>query len=120
MIKETESAKEKDTKVTIFGREYHIRSPEDPDYTRKLAEFVDKKMAEVDKATHSPDVLGVSILTLLHLANELFKVWGENQELKRLVNQRIGNLLELVSEEMDPILEDPLEGKPQSEYVPVD
>lgn len=113
MIKQTD-LQENDSKVVIFGREYNIRSMADPAYTKKLADYVDKKMAEVDQQTHSPNVLGVSILTLLHLANELFKVSGESQDLKRQINQRVGKLLDLVSEPGESFLENSIQENPQT------
>ena len=34
-------------KITIFGQEYSVKAPADPTYIKKIAEYVDTKMREV-------------------------------------------------------------------------
>ena len=34
-------------KITIFGQEYSVKAPADPTYIKKIAEYVDSKMREV-------------------------------------------------------------------------
>ena len=58
------------TPVTIYGRTYHLRGHDDPDYLHELAERVDKCMREVVEATRTADTLKVAILAALNLADE--------------------------------------------------
>ncbi|MBT7522189.1 MAG: cell division protein ZapA, partial [Nitrospina sp.] len=33
--------------ISIFGQEYSVKAPADPEYIKKIAEFLDEKMREV-------------------------------------------------------------------------
>lgn len=61
------------TKVKILNQLYNIRSEDDPDYIRQLAEYVDQKLRQVSQSTPSVDTLKVAILTALNIADELFQ-----------------------------------------------
>lgn len=58
------------TPVTIFGRTYHLRGNEDPDYLGDLAQLVDRKMREMAEATGTADTLKVAILAALNIADD--------------------------------------------------
>ena len=57
------------TEVRIHNQTYHVRSEDDPEYIRKLAEYVDQKMTEVSQNTPTVDTLRVAILAALNIAN---------------------------------------------------
>ena len=40
-------------KITIFGQEYSVKAPADPTYIKKIAEYVDTKMREVQSGFSS-------------------------------------------------------------------
>jgi cell division protein ZapA len=58
------------TVVTIFGRTYHLRGAEDPEYLERLAGVVDSKMREVWSSSGTADTLKIAILAALNLADE--------------------------------------------------
>lgn len=58
------------TAVTIFGRTYHLRGAEDPEYLERLANVVDSKMREVWSSSGTADTLKIAILAALNLADE--------------------------------------------------
>lgn len=62
-------------KINIYGTEYPIKSDAetDPDYIKGVAEFVDKKMKEIDTTTQSKSSLKVAILAALNITDELFQ-----------------------------------------------
>lgn len=67
--------------IEIFGRTYQVKAQKDDDYTRKLAAYVDSKMRAVaESSPPSASPLQVAVLTLLHVANEVFEA-KEGQEL---------------------------------------
>ena len=59
--------------VTIFGQSYALRSDQDPEYVRKLADYVDRKMREVAERTHTAETLKIAILATLNITDELFR-----------------------------------------------
>ncbi|MBL7074600.1 cell division protein ZapA [candidate division KSB1 bacterium] len=69
-------------KVNIFGTEYPIKSNTDTEYIKQVADFVDRKMREIDKNISVKSSLKVAILAALNIADELFQ---ERKERERLV-----------------------------------
>jgi cell division protein ZapA len=60
-------------KVVIYNQTYSLRSDHDPNYIQDLAEYVDKRMNEIARATMTVDSLRVAILAALQLTDELFQ-----------------------------------------------
>ncbi len=60
-------------KLKIFGSDYSIKGSADAEYTRRIADFVDHAMHEVEKNSTAKSPLKVAVLTALNLADELFR-----------------------------------------------
>ncbi len=56
-------------RVEIFDQAYNLRGS-DPDYIRRLAEFVDIKMRLVAEQTSTVDSLRLAVLAALNIADE--------------------------------------------------
>jgi cell division protein ZapA len=59
--------------VTIFGKVYSIKSDADIEMTKRVAQYVDSKIAEMRDATASRDEIMIAVLTALNIAGELFE-----------------------------------------------
>ncbi len=59
------------TVVKILGVEYRIHSSEDPSYTARLAEYVDRKMREVGEKSPILDHSKLAVLAAMDFADEL-------------------------------------------------
>lgn len=59
-------------KVNIYGTEYPIKGSADIEYIKKVAQYVDSKMREVNKNISIDSSLKVSILAALNITDELF------------------------------------------------
>ena len=57
--------------VEIRGKQFRIRSDEDPEELQRIAKYVDATMEKVERRTGAIDSLDVAILTALNLAREL-------------------------------------------------
>ncbi len=81
-------------KINIYGTEYPIKSDAetDPDYIKSVAEFVDKKMREIDENTQSKSSLKVAILAALNIADELFQERASKESLNGEMEEKIKNL----------------------------
>jgi len=62
-------------KINIYGTEYPIKSgPEtDTDYILQVADYLDRKMREIDQSTQAKSSLKVAILAALNITDELFQ-----------------------------------------------
>ncbi len=86
------------TVVYVGGRGYSLVSTESPEYMRRLAAYVDRKLREVAVATGRPSG-EVAVLSALNMADELMKTQDENSLLRRqmeamareLQNRQTGN-----------------------------
>ena len=80
------------TTVQIFGKEYPITSDQNPEYIRKLAEFVDKEMNKVATRIETAPSNRIAVLTCLNIADDLIRVKSEKEKFIRLVEGRIKNI----------------------------
>jgi cell division protein ZapA len=62
------------TRVVIFGSEYSIKADVDVETTRKVARYVNSKMAEIHENTASRDNVKIAVLSALNIAGELFEL----------------------------------------------
>jgi cell division protein ZapA (FtsZ GTPase activity inhibitor) len=63
----------KSVRVRIFGEEFPIKSEAEPEYTKKVAEYVDSMMRNVNKGMKSTDARIVAVLAAMSITDELFR-----------------------------------------------
>jgi cell division protein ZapA len=83
--------------VSIFGKEYNLVADVDPEYIKKTAQYFDSKMREVAVSYPNISEARVAVLAALNIADELFKL-RENQEDLGPVEQQISELTRRLSE----------------------
>ncbi len=88
-------------KVSIFGSEYSLVSDDDENYVQEIAQYLDKKMREIDRHYSLTSTTKVAILAALNIADELFqereyrrKLLTQINEEARRVNHSITEILE--------------------------
>ncbi|HEX9654158.1 MAG TPA: cell division protein ZapA [bacterium] len=81
-------------KINIYGTEYPIKSDAETDteYIRRVADYVDKKMREIDQTTQSKSSLKVAILAALNITDELFQERGMKNSLVAEMEGKIKSL----------------------------
>lgn len=85
-------------KVNIYGTEYPIKGEVDVEYIRNVAEYVDRKMREVDQTTAAKSSLKVAILAALNIADELFREREEKTGLVQTLEAKLQQLSKLINE----------------------
>ena len=93
---------EKITAVKIYNQTYQVRSGNDPEYIKRLAEYVDAKMTEVLEQTPTVDSLKVAVLAALNLADEYFSTRQRYETLERDVGERSRKMLTILEPLIDP------------------
>jgi cell division protein ZapA len=85
-------------KINIYGTEYPIKSDAatDADYIRRVADYVDKKMREIDQNTHSKSSLKVAILAALNITDELFQERGRQNAMVSEMENKLKDLQSLL------------------------
>ena len=82
--------------VQIAGQRFVLRGDEDESAMREMAAYVDGRMKELQKQTHTADTQSLAVLSALKITEELFKVRRTLADLKRKIRDRSSSLLHLV------------------------
>ncbi len=89
-------------RVSIFGQEYTVKAPTDPDYIRRIADYVNAKMNEVrEKSGSEQSATRIAILAAMNISDELFTVRKECEDLNQTVENRVTELVDLVDEALE-------------------
>ena len=73
--------------VRVAEKNYTLVSSDSPEYLRRVAALVDRRLKEMEIASGMP-AQQVMALTCFNLADELLKAKDENTELKRRMQER--------------------------------
>jgi len=85
--------------ISIFGQEYSVKAPADPEYIQKIAEYVDGKMREVQSGFSSTQSsTRIAILAAMNIADELFNARQSGDVDSTAVEQKISSLIEFIDE----------------------
>ena len=72
--------------VSIGGREYTLTSPDNEEWTRRVAAYVDRKIGEVSlHSSMSTEI--AAVVASLSITEELFEAQKENQVLRSRLYQ---------------------------------
>ena len=88
------------TTVQIFGKEYPIASDQNPEYIRKLAQFVDKEMNKIAARTETAPSGRIAVLACLNIADDLIRGKNEKDKFIRLVEGRITNIKKMLEKKL--------------------
>jgi len=87
-------------RIEIFGQPYNLQG-DDEAYIRELAGFVDEKMQRVAEATRTVDTARVAVLAALNIADELFSVRRERDDVSAPIRDRARRALALVEQALE-------------------
>ena len=86
-------------KITIFGQEYSVKAPADPTYIKKIAEYVDTKMREVQSGFSSTQSSNrIAILSAMNITDELFNARQKGDTDSNEIEEKITGLIELIDD----------------------
>ena len=87
--------------ISIFGQEYSVRAPADPDYIKKIGEYLDGKMREVQAGfSTTQSSTRIAILAAMNITDELFSARQNLDSDQTDVDQKISSLIELIEESL--------------------
>lgn len=68
--------------IHLMGHDYTLLTDQQPEEVQRLARYVDRRMRELAITSRAGENM-VSVLTLMTMADELFRAQDENNRLKR-------------------------------------
>ncbi len=87
--------------ISIFGQEYSVKAPADPDYIKKIAEYLDEKMREVQSGfSTTQSSTRIAILAGMNITDELFNSRQSGELENTQAEQKISSLIELIEESL--------------------
>jgi len=84
-------------RVQIFGSEYKIATKTDPEHAREVARYVDRKMREIAHSLSLRSVSKIAVLTVVNLADELFKEEEAGRQIAQTVGEKTDRLADSVN-----------------------
>ncbi len=74
-------------RVKIFGQSYQIKGDVPNSHIEDVANWVDSKMQEIGRRNPNLDHTKVAVLAAINIADELFKVRREVEEVYRMISE---------------------------------
>ena len=85
--------------ISIFGQEYSVKAPADPEYIKKIGEYLDSKMREVQAGfTTTQSSTRIAILAAMNITDDLFNSRHSSGTEVSDVEEKISTLIELIEE----------------------
>jgi cell division protein ZapA len=81
--------------VYILGQRYTIKGDAPEEHIRKLASYVDNKLKEVYNSSPNITPVKASILAALDIADELFRLKNEQEEMTKYIEEKTDKLTAL-------------------------
>ncbi len=76
-------------RVEIYDQQYHMRGELDPEYIRRLAQYLDGKMRVIAERSHTVDSLRVAVLAALNIADEYHQLKAKYEAETKQVGERV-------------------------------
>ena len=87
--------------ISIFGQEYSVKAPADSDYIKKIAEYLDDKMREVQSGfSTTQSSTRIAILAGMNITDELFTARQSDELDSTEVEEKISSLIELIDDSL--------------------
>tara|TARA_B100000902_G_C26657843_1_gene596938 strand:+ start:141 stop:431 length:291 start_codon:yes stop_codon:yes gene_type:complete len=88
-------------KISIFGQEYSVKAPADERYIKKIAEYLDEKMREVQSGfSTTQSSTRIAILAGMNITDELFTAKQSGESDSSDAEQKISSLIELIDDSL--------------------
>jgi cell division protein ZapA len=82
-------------RVIIYGEEYSIKGDADVETTKKVAEYVNGKMEEIQNRIASRDKAKIAVLAALNIAGELLGIEEDLRKKAGAISKKIDENVEI-------------------------
>jgi cell division protein ZapA len=87
-------------RVEILGREYTVKSDEEPARVEKIAAYVNQKIGEISGGPQAVSTLNAVILAALNIADDYFRLLEEKGSSRQDYASRAESLIERIDARM--------------------
>ena len=82
--------------VEIMGQKFSIKSDENQSHVNQVVHYINEKMKKIVRTQKVMSINDISVLTLLNVADELFKYKEEKELYRNKVIERTRNILKMI------------------------
>jgi len=87
--------------ISIYGQEYSVKAPADPEYIKKIASYLDEKMREVQSGfSTTQSSTRIAILAAMNITDELFAARKNSDSGNSEAEEKLSSLIELIEESL--------------------
>jgi cell division protein ZapA len=85
-------------RIKVLGRELQVRGTATPERVRKIEEYINRTVAELEASTKSNDSLGIAILALLNITEAFLELSADSENRGKTVDERITRMLRCIED----------------------
>lgn len=82
--------------VQILGQSYSVKTDQDAEHIKKIAQYVDSKLREIYSTAPNINQTKASIMVALGIADELFKLRIKQESLDKMIEEKTKMLSSLL------------------------
>jgi cell division protein ZapA len=86
--------------IEIYGQRYSLAGEADPEYVKRLADYVDGQMRELARTMKTATPSRLAVLAAINIAHHLFEAEKRRQKDEAEVEQRAVYLMESIEEQL--------------------
>lgn len=86
----------KSYEVSILNQKFIIKSEADERYVQKVADYLNKKIHDIQAHTKSVSSLSVALLAALNVADDLFKLKEKRKDGNHVAEKKIKDLISMI------------------------
>lgn len=73
--------------VTVGGLEYNLLADDDPQYVKKAADLVNRKLVEIEEAGSNLSALTATVMAAMNLADDYYKAQDSSESLRSQIRE---------------------------------
>ena len=85
--------------IRVIGQEFSVLSDKGDEYVSKIVQHINERAKEIGDASEDVTTSDIAILVALNIAEELFRVRGEKEDLLSRFEGEIGELISYIDKE---------------------
>lgn len=99
MTAQYDGAVSRSVTVSVAGQKLKVRTDAKPKYVKELASFVEAKIKEAKRSGRTVTTQSLALLAAMNIADELFQLRSEQEDLKRQVREKSQRILRYLDRE---------------------
>ncbi len=93
----------KNLEVILLNQKFQLKTDSDEWYVKKVSDYVNKKLFDVQEKTRSVSSLNVALLAALNIADDFFKIKGNKKTSKPGVKKKLDEIIQFIDECLEEV-----------------